>query len=52
MVGVGRSTYKKELDGFIKYAPLRQSTGQHSFPMTVALVAGMTMDGLPWAGSY
>ncbi len=49
MIGVGRSTYKKELDGFIKYAPLRQSTGKHSFPMTVALLAGMTMDGLPWA---
>lgn len=49
MVGVGRSTYKKELDGFIKYAPLRQSTGTRAFPLTVALVAGMTMDGLPWA---
>ncbi len=49
MIGIGRSTYKKELDGFIKYAPIRQSTGPHSAPLTVALVAGMTMDGLPWA---
>lgn len=49
MLGVGRSTYKKELDGFIKYAPIRQSTGPWSSPVTVALVAGMTLDGLPWA---
>ncbi|MBM3431407.1 MAG: hypothetical protein FJX92_00210 [Bacteroidetes bacterium] len=49
MVGVGRSTYKKEVDGFIKYAPLRQSKGPGSFPVTVALVAGMTVDGLPWS---
>lgn len=49
MVGIGRSTYKKELDGFIKYAPMRQSTGPWSSPVTVAFVAGMTLDGLPWA---
>ncbi len=49
MVGVGRSTFKKELDGFIKYAPIRQSTGPGSSPVTVALVTGMTVDGLPWA---
>ena len=49
MVGVGRSTFKKELDAFIKYAPIRQSTGPWSSPVTVALVSGITMDGLPWA---
>ncbi len=49
MVGVGRSTYKKELDAFLKFAPVRQSTGDGSFPVTVALVSGITMDGLPWA---
>lgn len=49
MVGVGRSTYKKELDAFLKYAPMRQSTGPWSSPVTVAMVAGITMDGMPWA---
>lgn len=49
MVGVGRSTYRKELDAFIKYAPMRQSKGPWSSPVTVAFVSGMTMDGLPWA---
>ena len=49
MAGIGRSTYKKELDGFIKYAPMRQSTGPWSSPVTVAFVAGMTLDGLTWS---
>ena len=49
MAGVGRSTYKKELDAYIKYAPIRQSTGPWSSPVTFALVSGITMDGLPWA---
>ena len=49
MVGFGRSTYKKELDGFIKFAPVLQSTGPGSSPATLALVAGMTMDGTKWA---
>ena len=49
MAGVGRSTYKKELDGYIKFAPILQSTGPRSAPVTVALVAGITMDGTPWA---
>jgi hypothetical protein len=49
MFGFGRSTYKKELDGYIKFAPIRQATGQRSFPFTVAMVAGMTMNTSPWA---
>lgn len=49
MLGVGRSTFKKELDGYIKFAPLMQSTGQKSFPFTMALVAGITMNTSPWS---
>lgn len=49
MAGVGRSTYKKELDAFFKYAPIRQSTGPWSSPVTFALVAGITMDGTSWS---
>lgn len=49
MFGFGRSTYRKELDAFLKYAPIRQSTGPWSSPVTVAFVSGITMDGLPWA---
>jgi Membrane bound beta barrel domain (DUF5777) len=49
MAGFGRSTYKKELDAYIKYAPFLQSTGEGAFPFTIALVSGITMDGMPWA---
>jgi hypothetical protein len=49
MFGFGRSTFKKELDGYVKYAPLQQSTGEGSFPVTIAIVGGMTMNTLPWA---
>ncbi len=50
MAGAGRSTFKKELDAFGKYAPVRQSTGgKLNSPVTVALVSGITMDGMPWA---
>lgn len=49
MVAIGRSTYKKEADAYIKFAPLLQSTGPWSSPVTVAFVAGITRDGLPWA---
>ncbi|TBR18238.1 MAG: hypothetical protein EPO57_07530 [Chitinophagaceae bacterium] len=49
MLGIGRSTNRKEVDAFIKYAPLVQATGKKSFPFTVALVSGITVDGMPWA---
>jgi Membrane bound beta barrel domain (DUF5777) len=49
MVGVGRSTYKKEIDGFIKYGLIRQSTGSKSFPITITGVAGITVNTLPFA---
>lgn len=47
MVGVGRSTYKKEVDVYAKYAPLQQTTDD-KMPVTVALVSGMTMNTSPW----
>jgi hypothetical protein len=48
-VGIGRSTFKKEWDGFVKYRLLWQSTGPKSMPVSVALVSGMTIDGVPFA---
>ncbi|HEY8897909.1 MAG TPA: DUF5777 family beta-barrel protein [Niastella sp.] len=47
-VGVGRSTLNKELDGFLKYRFLRQSSGPGSFPLSVIGVAGMTVNTLPY----
>lgn len=42
-IGVGRSTLQKELDGFLKYRLMQQSTGYKSKPVSIALVAGSTL---------
>jgi hypothetical protein len=47
MVGLGRSTLGKELDGFIKIRPVWQSTGPGSFPISIVLVSSMTLDPSP-----
>lgn len=44
--GLGRSTFKKELDGFIKYRIVQQSKGPRSFPMSILWVSGVTLNGL------
>lgn len=49
MVGLGRSTYEKTYDGFIKYKLLRQSKGKRNMPITASLVAGMSINTLKWA---
>ena len=45
-VGVGRSSSKKELDGFIKYRLIWQAKGKNSIPFSMILVSGMTVNGL------
>lgn len=42
-VGIGRSTFNKEYDGFIKYRLLQQRSGAKAFPISVLLVHGMTI---------
>ena len=46
MLGIGRSTNKKELDGFVKYRILWQSTGKRNMPISLVWVSGITMNGL------
>jgi hypothetical protein len=48
-VGIGRSTYLKELDGFVKYRFLHQSTGQKPSPVSLIAIAGSTITTLKWA---
>jgi hypothetical protein len=48
-IGFGRSNVGKELDGFIKFRPVCQSTGSGSFPFSIALVSGVTLTTQPWA---
>lgn len=38
-IGIGRSTFQKQMDGFIKYRLLRQSTGYKAMPISVTLLA-------------
>lgn len=51
-IGIGRTNQKKELDGYIKYRILRQSTGAKKMPVTLAWVSGITRNGLknPYPG--
>ena len=39
-VGVGRSTYRKEIDLFLKYRILQQSSGDKIMPLSVAIATG------------
>lgn len=46
MVGLGRSSYEKTYDGFIKYKFLRQSTGARNTPLTMAALTTMAIKTL------
>lgn len=43
MVGIGRSTNKKELDGFFKYRLVHQAKGPGSLPFSLLVVGGSSM---------
>lgn len=49
MVGIGRSSNRKEVDGFIKYRMIWQGKGKGAAPVSVSLITGVTKDGLKWA---
>lgn len=46
MIGIGRSTYQKQYDGFTKYKILRQSAGSRSMPITLSAIASMMYKSL------
>jgi len=47
-VGVGRSTFEKQYDGFIKAKILRQSKGKRNMPITLNYIAGTMIKSLKW----
>lgn len=51
-LGFGRSTSKKELDGFVKYRIKAQTSGEKAFPISLVWVSGITRNGLqePFTG--
>lgn len=48
MVGIGRSNVNKELDGFVKYKILRQSTGKKTMPLSVSWFSSTVMRMSKW----
>lgn len=46
MIGVGRSTYQKQYDGFTKVKLLRQSSGVRSMPITLSAIGSMMYKSL------
>ncbi len=49
MIGVGRSTNKKELDGFFKYRLVHQAKGKGAMPFSFLLVGGASLTTLKFA---
>ncbi len=47
--GVGRSSFEKTYDGYIKYKVLRQSKGAQNMPVTLTGFAGMAIKTVKWA---
>lgn len=41
--GIGRSTFRKELDAFLKYRFLQQTKGGKNIPLSLVIVAGSTV---------
>lgn len=48
-VGVGRSSYKKTFDGFVKRKILRQSTGAKEMPVSLTYFGSISLNSLKWA---
>ena len=47
-IGLGRSSYEKTYDGFVKAKLLRQSTGKVQMPITVALLSSAAIKTIPF----
>ncbi|MCF8304780.1 MAG: DUF5777 family beta-barrel protein [Bacteroidales bacterium] len=47
-IGVGRSSFQKTYDGFVKYKILRQSSGKRVMPLTMSWYSGMELNSLKW----
>jgi opacity protein-like surface antigen len=48
MVGVGRSSWEKTYDGFVKAKLLRQSSGARNMPVSVSYFGSMVVNTLRW----
>jgi hypothetical protein len=48
-VGIGRNSYKKTFDGFVKGRILRQSTGAKNMPLSLSYFGSTSLNSLKWA---
>ncbi len=48
MIGLGRGTFEKTVDGFVKISLLRQSTGKRNVPLSISWMSGIYINGLRW----
>jgi len=46
MVGIGRGTYEKTVDGFAKFSILRQSNGAKEMPVSLSFFSSVAINGL------
>jgi hypothetical protein len=49
MIGLGRSSYEKQYDGFMKIKLLRQSSGKRNMPLSISGFAGIYYNTLKWS---
>ena len=50
MVGIGRGTYEKTYDSFLKFSIFRQSTGARNMPVSVSYLTSAALNSLKWTG--
>ncbi len=48
MVGVGRNSYEKVYDGFVKYRIIRQQTGKRNIPLSISYLANLDWKTAKW----
>jgi hypothetical protein len=47
-IGIGRSSFQKTYDGFVKYKILRQSSGAKKMPVTMSYYGSASINSLSW----
>lgn len=50
MTGIGRGTYEKTFDGFVKFSILRQSKGARNMPVSISFLSSSALNSLKWEG--
>jgi len=49
MAGIGRGAYEKTFDGFLKFSPVRQSSGTREMPVSVSFMTSASLRSLKWS---